>query len=183
MNKEASGDQMEMVVNADTATLFLDHSRKKLLAEWWPRLRTRMATLSEEQLWWRPNEASNSIGNLLLHLNGNVRQWMVASFNREEDRRDRPAEFSEKSNGSVAEIVTKLGATMEEAAAVLARLTEEDLRKPMEIQGYHVTGLEAVYQVVEHFGLHYGQIVYIIKALEGKDLGFYRELDKTGRAS
>jgi uncharacterized damage-inducible protein DinB len=174
---------MKMVMKADTTTLFLDHSRKKLLAEWWPRLRTTVATLSEEQLWWRPNEASNSIGNLLLHLNGNVRQWMVASFNRQEDHRDRPAEFSEKSGGSAAEVLAKLGATMDEASDVLSRLTEDDLRTPMEIQGYHVTGLEAIYQVVEHFGLHYGQIVYIIKALEGKDLGFYRNLDKTGRAS
>jgi uncharacterized damage-inducible protein DinB len=174
---------MEMVVKADTATLFLDHSRKKLLAEWWPRLRTTVATLSEEQLWWRPNEASNSIGNLLLHLNGNVRQWMVASFNGQEDKRDRPAEFKEKSGGSAAEVLERLGATMDEAAAVLSRLTEEDLRTPMEIQGYHVTGLDAVYQMVEHFGLHYGQIVYIVKALEGRDLGFYRELDKTGHAS
>ena len=71
---------------------------------------------------------------------------------------------------------------MDEAAGVLSRLTEEDLLAPMDIQGYHVTGLEAVYHVVEHFGMHYGQIVYITKALQGKDLGFYRELDKTGRA-
>jgi uncharacterized damage-inducible protein DinB len=170
-------------MKTDSATLFLEHSRKKLLTEWWPRLRTAAASLSEEQLWWRPNEASNSIGNLLLHLNGNVRQWLVASFNCQQDRRDRPAEFSEKSGGSAAEVLAKLGATMDEAAAVLSRLTEEELLTPMEIQGYHVTGLDAVYQVVEHFGLHYGQIVYIIKALEGKDMGFYRELDKTGRAS
>ncbi len=168
---------------SETAALFLEHSRKKLLAEWWPRLQTTVATLNEKQLWWRPNDASNSIGNLLLHLNGNVRQWMVASFNREDDKRDRPAEFSEKSGGSAADVLAKLGATMDEAGAVLSRLTEEDLITPMEIQGYHVTGLDAVYQVVEHFGLHYGQIVYIIKALEGNDLGFYRELNKTGRAS
>ena len=71
---------------------------------------------------------------------------------------------------------------MNEAAAVLARLTEEELAAPYEIQGYHVSGLEAVYQVVEHFGLHYGQIAYIAKSLSGRDLGFYRDLTKTGRA-
>ena len=170
-------------LNTDTATLFLEHSRKKLFAEWWPRLRTAVESLSEEQLWWRPNEASNSIGNLLLHLNGNVRQWMVASFNRQQDLRDRPAEFNEKSGGPAAAVLAKLGATMDEAAAVLSQLTERDLLAPMEIQGYHVKGLDAVYQVVEHFGLHYGQIVYVAKALQGKDLGFYRELNQTGRAS
>jgi hypothetical protein len=65
---------------------------------------------------------------------------------------------------------------------VLDRLTEADLTAPYDIQGYHVSGLEAVYQVVEHFGLHYGQIAYISKSLSGRDLGFYRELAETGRA-
>ena len=72
---------------------------------------------------------------------------------------------------------------MQEAADVLARLAEDDLRAPYEIQGYHVHGLDAVYQVVEHYGLHYGQIVYITKNLRGRDLGFYRELSQTGKAS
>ena len=80
-------------------------------------------------------------------------------------------------------MLAKLGATLDEAAAVLSHLTEEDLLAPMDIQGYHVTGLGAVYHVVEHFGMHYGQIIYIAKALQNKDLGFYGELNKTGRAS
>jgi hypothetical protein len=71
---------------------------------------------------------------------------------------------------------------MREASDVLSRLTEADLLARYEIQGYNVTGLEAVYQVVEHFGLHYGQILYIAKTLTGADLGLYRELSKTGRA-
>jgi len=165
----------------DVAGLFLEHSRKKLFGEWWPRLRPVVEGLTEEQLWWRPNDASNSIGNLLLHLNGNVRQWLVASFNHQEDSRNRPAEFAEKAGGPVGEVLAKLALTMDEAAAVLSRLTEKDLVAPMEIQGYHVTGLVAVYQVVEHFGLHYGQIIYIAKELDGKDLCFYSELNKTGR--
>jgi hypothetical protein len=84
---------------------------------------------------------------------------------------------------NAAALLERLGATMDEARQVLERLTEADLVAPYEIQGYHVSGLEAVYQVVEHFGLHYGQIAYIAKSLSGRDLGFYRELDKTGRAS
>jgi len=167
----------------ELTTLFLENSRKLMLLEAWPRLRSTVETLTEEQLWWRPNEASNSIGNLLLHLNGNVRQWLWASFNRRDDHRNRPAEFAEKSGGPAADLLARLSATMEETAELLSRLTEEDLVAPMDIQGYHVTGLEAVYHVVEHFGMHYGQIVYITKALQGKDLGFYRHLDKTGRAS
>ena len=80
-------------------------------------------------------------------------------------------------------LLKTLGSTLEHASRVLARLTEGDLRATFQIQGYTVNGLHAVYQVVEHFGMHYGQIVYVTKLLHGEDLGFYRELDNTGRAS
>ncbi len=168
--------------NPDVTALFLDFSRRKLLEQYWPRLRECVESLTEEQIWRRPNGASNSIGNLILHLNGNVRQWLVASFNRLEDKRNRPAEFGAEGGIPALALLEKLGATMREASEVLARLTEADLLAPYEIQGYHVRGLDAVYQVVEHFGMHYGQILYIAKNLCGKDLGFYRELNKTGRA-
>lgn len=166
----------------DVSHLFLAFSRHKLMEHYWPRLRSAVEPLSMEQVWWRPNAACNSIGNLVLHLNGNVRQWLVASFQRLPDERNRPYEFAAEGGMNAAELLDRLGATMSEADDVLAGLRDTDLTRPYEIQGYHVTGLEAVYQVVEHFGLHYGQITYIAKCLTARDLGFYRELDKTGRA-
>ncbi|MGA2251603.1 DUF1572 family protein [Terracidiphilus sp.] len=162
--------------------MFLRYSHKKLLEQYWPRLRGAVEPLTDKQLWWRPNEASNSIGNLVLHLNGNVRQWLVSSFNGHKDERDRPLEFSEREGISAAELLERLGATLDEASNVLKRLTADELVAPMEIQGYHVTGLDAVYQVVEHFGLHYGQILYIVKMLTGADLKLYRELNAAGRS-
>ena len=166
---------------AETAELFLEFSRHKLLDQYWPRLLACVESLNEEQVWWRPNPASNSIGNLVLHLNGNVTQWLVAPFKQLEDMRDRPAEFARQDGIAPAELVATLGKTMSGAAQVFAVLTKEDLHSWFDIQGYHVTGLHAVYQVVEHFGLHYGQIAYITKLLRESDLGFYRELTATGR--
>jgi hypothetical protein len=170
--------------DTELATLFLDFSRNKLLGQYWPRLKETVAPLTDEQVWWRPNESSNSIGNLILHLKGNVGQWLVASFNRVEDKRDRPSEFNEQGPIPASALLEKLGSTMTQASEVLARLTVDDLLAQYDVQGYHqIRGLEAVYQVVEHFGLHYGQIIYIAKNLTDKDLGFYKELNKTGRAS
>ncbi|HTB98820.1 MAG TPA: DUF1572 family protein [Terracidiphilus sp.] len=168
---------------AHLAEHFLKFSKDKLLSQYWPRLKSSVELLTEDQIWWRANSASNSVGNLVLHLNGNVGQWLVASFDKEEDARNRPAEFQERRRIAGSALLQRLGQTMEAAGAVLNRLTPVELSATYEIQGDTVTGLEAVYQVVEHFGLHYGQIVYITKALRGEDLGFYRELDKTGRAS
>ena len=174
---------MNQTLDSNLSSLFLNFSRHKLLEQYWPRLKSCVESLTEEQIWWRPNKASNSIGNLLLHLNGNLRQWLVASFEHLDDTRNRPAEFNARVRIPVSALLSQFGATMEEAAKVLSRLTEKELLSPMEIQGYKVTGLEAIYQVVEHFGLHFGQIAYITKMLRNEDLGFYRELNKTGRAS
>lgn len=170
-----------MTAKPETAALFLEFSRYKLLEQYWPRMRACVESLTDEQVWWRPNQASNSIGNLLLHLNGNVHQWLVASFNRQEDKRERPAEFKAPEQIPAALLIQQLDQTLQQAGAVLSRLTETDLHARYEIQGMNVTGLAAVYQVVEHFGLHYGQIIYITKMLRDEDLGFYRELNQTGR--
>jgi uncharacterized damage-inducible protein DinB len=168
--------------DSELATLFLESSRKDLFGQCWPRMKTCVESLTTEQIWWRPNEASNSIGNLLLHLNGNVRQWLVTSFNHGEDTRNRPAEFAAKEGGTAKELLERLGATLDEAGTVLDRLTPAELLASYDVQGYHASGLYVVYHVVEHFGMHYGQIVYITKLLSAKDLGFYTELNKTGRA-
>ena len=169
--------------DASLAALFLKFSRTKLLDQYWPRLRGCVESLTDEQVWWRPNAACNSVGNLLLHLNGNVTQWMVASFNKLDDARNRPAEFNERRRIPAQQLLDRLDETMQEVAGVLSRLTADDLAATYHIQGYTVSGLDAVYQVVEHFGLHYGQVLYITKSLLGEDLGLHRELNATGRAS
>jgi len=174
---------MTTVADSKAAELFLAFSREKLMEQYWPRLRQCVESLNDDQVWWRPNAAGNTIGNLMLHLNGNVGQWLVVSFNHLDDGRDRAAEFNERRRIPAAALLGRLDATMQEAAKVLARLTVGDLLATYKIQGYSVSGLAAVYQVVEHFGMHYGQIVYISKMLRGADLNFYKDLDKTGRAS
>ncbi len=168
--------------DSDLTALFLDSSRKLLFGQHWPRMKTCVESLTTEQIWWRPNQASNSIGNLLLHLNGNVRQWLVTTFNHGEDKRNRPAEFAAKEGGTAKKLLDRLGATLDEAAQVLERLTPAELLSNYEVQGYHTNGVYVVYHVIEHFGMHYGQIVYITKYLSGKDLGFYKDLRQTGRS-
>ncbi len=112
------------------ATICLEFSRNKLLEQYWPRLRACVERLTDEQVCWRPNEASNSIGNMILHLNGNVGQWLIASFNKQEDSRNRPAEFQAQGSVAVSALIEQLGRTMEQASEVLSRLTEADLLSP-----------------------------------------------------
>src|SRR5436309_12346320 len=134
--------------------------------------------LTEDQVWWRPHETSNSIGNLLLHLNGNVQQWMIDPLSGTPTMRNRPAEFAEKGPIPKRDLQDRLGATLGEAEEILGRVDGLALRKTYDIQNQTgVTGLEAIYHVIEHFSMHYGQILYITKLLTGQNLGFYRHLD------
>lgn len=131
-----------------------------------------MAQLPAEDLWWKPNTASNSVGNLLLHLAGNVRQWVVAGVGGREDLRERSAEFSAEA-GSREEVLAVLDRALAEVAQVFDELDPSVLSEPRSIQGLEVGAQEAIYHAVEHFSMHVGQILWIVKARTGHDLGFY----------
>jgi uncharacterized damage-inducible protein DinB len=132
-----------------------------------------LSLLTVEQVWTRPNEVSNSIGNLVLHLTGNVRQWIIASIGDEPFQRDRPAEFAQRASLPKEQIVPPLQQTVARAAEVIVGLSAARLLARVTIQGYDVTVLAAVFHVVEHFSLHTGQIVYQTKILTGLDLSLY----------
>lgn len=134
--------------------------------------------LTVEQVWNRPNDVSNAIGNLVVHLRGNVQQWIVAGLGGEVFERDRPAEFAERGPIATAEIFSRLRTTVEKACDVMNNMTPKQLTQAVVIQGYEMTALAAVFHVVEHFSLHAGQIVYATKLLINQDLSLY---DAQGR--
>lgn len=158
----------------DAGAVFLDRSRRYLQDDYLPRLRVCLRTLSPEDLWWRPHEGANSAGNLVLHLAGNVRQWIVSGLGGAPDVRQRPVEFAARTGPAGAEALARLEATVAEAAAVLRDFPPGRLGERRMIQGHDVTALDVVYHVVEHFGMHTGQVVYLTKLRTGRDLGFYR---------
>jgi uncharacterized damage-inducible protein DinB len=133
-----------------------------------------LSQLTEEEIWWRPNPASNSAGNLVLHLSGNMRQWIISGLGGAGDVRVRDREFSERGPLPRRVLVTRLRTTVAEARRVLDRLPAGALARPYTIQGFRVTGLVAVAHVYEHFSHHAGQIIYITKLKRGRDLRFTR---------
>jgi hypothetical protein len=122
-----------------------------------------LSQLTEEQVWWRSQPSLNSIGNLLLHLCGNVRQWIVAGLGGATDGRDRPAEFSERGPIPKDELVRKLEAMVDEAKAVLARQTARQFLEARRIQGFDVTGLAAIFDSVPHFRGHTQEIIHMTR--------------------
>jgi uncharacterized damage-inducible protein DinB len=123
--------------------------------------------LSEEQIWWRPNAATNSVGNMLLHLKGNLSQWILASLGGVAYERRRSAEFAADASASKAQLLDALRSVVERCQSIIRDLSAEELRKPLRIQGYDVDGYHAVLHAMEHMSYHTGQIVHVTKELLG----------------
>jgi hypothetical protein len=126
-----------------------------------------LGQLSDEQVWWRPRPSLNSIGNLVLHLCGNVRQWLVAGLGGAADVRNRPAEFAERGPVPRAELLRRLEVVVDEARAALARQTARQLLEVRPIQGWEVTGLAAIFDSVPHFRGHTQEIVHMTRVQLG----------------
>jgi len=155
------------------AALTLEFARTSLEKDL-GKIRECLRLLSPQDIWWRPNAASNSAGNLCLHLCGNMRQWIVSGLGGARDVRVRDKEFSERGPLPRAFLLRKLDRTVAEALRVIGRLAPADLTRKRIIQGFHVTGYGALAQVVAHFSHHTGQITYLTKLRQGRDLKLTR---------
>lgn len=158
---------------SDAAQAFIVKARSLLAGEYLPKIERCLERLSDEEVWRRANAESNSIGNLLLHLSGNARQWIVSGVGQTEDGRERQLEFDQREVVPRDELLRRVRQTLAEVDDVLARLDSSRLLEPRRIQGYDVTVLEAVFHVVEHFSMHTGQIILLTKLIKSADLKFY----------
>jgi uncharacterized damage-inducible protein DinB len=150
----------------------LRHTQRLLRGVCLPRIRRCLAQLSEDEIWWRPNPASNSAGNLVLHLEGNVQQWIISGLGGAPDRRQRDREFAEGGPIPRRILMNKLAKAVREAISIIGQRSAADLRRLYMIQGFQVSGLEAILHVAEHFSYHTGQIIFITKLRRGLDLRF-----------
>lgn len=157
------------------AAIFLDCSVRRLEMSV-SRISRCLEGLSDEQVWMRGSDQENAIGNLVLHLCGNVRQWIIATVGGKPDIRVRDREFSARGDITKQELMERLTAITGEACAVIRSVSEARLAEKVTVQNYTLTVLEAIFHVVEHFALHTGQIIFATKLLTQKDLGFYRHL-------
>lgn len=157
-----------------SSNAFIASSLRYLTQDYYPKIQRCLELLTEEQIWWKPNLSSNSIGNLVLHLSGNARQWVVSGINDAPDTRARSEEFAAKGPMAASALLVQLKSTLDDVGKVLTNLHPDILLETCTIQGNDVTVLDALYHVVEHFSMHTGQIIYITKMQTGKDLAFYK---------
>jgi uncharacterized damage-inducible protein DinB len=142
---------------------FIDASIAYLLDDYLPRIRMAVTPLHETDLWWRPVEGSNSIGNLILHIEGNARQWLLGGVAQLANIRDRDSEFTASGGLSRQQLLDQLTESFHAIDAALRPLTDDDLNQPRTIQGASTTVFSAIYHVVEHVSMHTGQIIQLAK--------------------
>ena len=138
-----------------------------------------LSLISEDDVWKRINNSSNSIGNLILHLCGNITQYAISSLGNAVDLRNRDLEFSIDKGYSKSELLEKLNTTLEEAKEIINKTTLEEYLRKREVQGFTFSGVGIVIHVTEHYSYHTGQIAFWVKQLKNKDLGFYDGVDLT----
>lgn len=165
----------ETDLSVDLAREFIARSRFYLNDEYRTKIRRAVKAIPADAIWRRTNDKSNSVGNLLVHLAGNVRQWVVSAVGGAPDTRDRAAEFGARSGPGADELIARLEAVLNEADAVIARLTPDDLVQRRTIQGRDVSVMAAVYSAVQHFSTHLGQIIMIAKEHSPGAIRFYED--------
>ena len=162
--------------------IFVKFSAEKL-EQLHGRIQDCLARLGPEQIWTRGSEHENAVGNLVLHLSGNVRQWIGSGVAGFPDHRQRDTEFDARGGQSSAELAELLNTRVAEAAGIIRAVPAVRLTERILPQGYDVTVLEAIAHVVEHFSQHTGQVILLTKLLTGVDLAYYQHLRGAGRAA
>lgn len=142
---------------------FLHASRDYLLDEYLPKIRLVLAPLTEDDIWWRPVEGSNSIGNLILHIEGNARQWILGGVAGRDNQRDRDGEFAARDGHKKEQLLASLTVSFREIGSAIMAVTPTQLDEPRVIQGANTTIFGAIYHVVEHVSMHTGQIIQLAK--------------------
>ena len=153
--------------------VFIEEIRRRLFIECFPRLEQCLHTLIEKEIWYRPNANSNSVGNISLHLCGNIRQWIIAGLGGHPDVRERQKEFDEQGPIPLDKLLNLLAVLKHDVEVVLNNIAPKDLIEKRDVQIYKESGLSILVHVVEHFSYHVGQVTYIVKMLKDVDTGYY----------
>lgn len=164
-------------MDADTVLKEITSQAVHRMQENTPRIAKCLDLLTEEEVWQKPNPQLNSVANLMLHLCGNITQYIISSIGHEPDNRTRDAEFAATGGYTKAQLQEKLTTTVNRACEVITSAPTEELMRTRIVQGYSYTGVGNIIHVTEHYSYHTGQIAFWTKLIKDKDLGFYAGKD------
>lgn len=167
---------------SELVSLIQKEYHRRIFEESYSRIENCISRITDDQVWQKPNDNTNSIGNLVLHLMGNVRQYVCSGIGGQTDTRVRDEEFLESSRCSKEELFLKMKSLQTDSLKVVDQLTEENLQTIYGVQGLEESGMSIMIHVIEHFSYHIGQIALYTKLLVDEDLGFYAGLDLNAKS-
>lgn len=157
--------------------IFIKEFERRVFEESYTRIFKCLSLLNEESIWFAPNQQIPSVGNLVLHLCGNARQWILSGIGGQTDNRNRDQEFVIQQNIRKSDLIFLLENLRVNILLIIREMPEEKFVQPMIIQGFHETGLSALIHVIEHFSYHTGQITTLTKIITNKDTSYYQGLN------
>jgi len=150
---------------------------RRIIQEGLSRIVQCVETLSEKQLWYKHNTNTNTVGNIILHLCGNVRQYIQTGIGFEADVRNRPSEFLLSSKVSKETLIDKITEVTSGANEIIQSISEDNLSESRMVQGFDENVLSIIIHVIEHFSYHVGQITFFTKYINDIDTGYYAGLN------
>ncbi len=157
--------------------IIAEEFQRRIIEEGLDRIKKCCNILDDNELWYRHNPNTNSVGNLILHLTGNVRQYILAGIDRQDDIRTRDEEFDPNNRKPKDEIIEQLNGVIIRSNAVVKNLSQEQLSEERKVQGFDESVLSIIIHVIEHFSYHVGQITFFTKYIKDIDTGYYAGLD------
>lgn len=151
----------------------IQNSVRYLIDENFPRVIKCLTMLNEDEIWYRPNSQSNSVGNLVLHLNGNLNQWILDYIGGKPFVRNRPLEFAAEKTHRKEDLILMMTNLSEELRSCIQSVTSEKLLGILPIPNQQETGISVLIHITEHFSYHTGQIAFITKWLKDQQTNFY----------
>ena len=161
----------------EVRNLLIAEFDKRVFEESYERIYRCISLIDEKDLWRSPSKGIPAIGNLILHLCGNARQWILSGLGGRPDNRDRDQEFVAQTKIKKAELVFLLENMRSNLRQTLEELDPKQITDIHVVQGFEVTGFSVVVHVIEHFSYHTGQITTLTKFLTNKDTGYYTGID------
>ena len=175
MTSTKGSDATPLTALAQGPSLSWQALASRYLGEYLDKIRLAADRLPEELVWWRPHQNALSVGNLILHLHGNLSLWIVSGLGRQAIVRERNKEFAADRTHQGSDLLQLISKTVTECRVLIESLPDEALSEDLHIQGYDIDVRGAVFHAVEHMSYHTGQILYIVKTLtsEHQTFDFY----------
>ncbi len=150
---------------------------ERVVEESLPRIFQCLDILSHKEIWYKHNANTNSIGNLVLHLCGNVKQYIISGIGGQADTRERDIEFQDVHTYNAQDLKEKISGVLLEADAIVSKMPEELFVQKKSIQGFDHNYVSILVHVIEHLSYHVGQITFYTKYVKDVDTGYYSGLD------